>query len=728
MVKAAAPAGGPTPQDRTVTTSRREFLRRFGRTAGCFVASASLTPLVGCTQSRPTSGSDRSYSFPQGVASADPQADAVTLWTRVVSRSAKAEPIDLRLQLARDASFSEILLQEDITAESGLDHTVRCFVEGLEPGRRHFFRFLAPDDSVSRTGRTRTAPASDADSPLVAAVCSCQHYEQGFFSAYRRLLLDDQMAAGDGRIDLVIHVGDFIYEGSGGSAPMDLNGDRVVLTHANGTRRVLGPFPSGAENIARSLEDFRHLYRVYLSDPDLQEARAQFPFVYTWDDHELTNDYWQSFTTTQSLQRRKVDANQAWFEYMPAALSQATDGPAGFNPAQDFTRPETVDAPSGDFDEDFLSLEPNNLAAIRSVTIYRTLTWGRMADLLVVDGRSYRGPRGITTSLVGTRQTTYPAAPVPAALVRTLNGGRTAADGNPPETIEFEGRVVPNERLNAPRGSMLGAAQKEWLTRSLLQSAGRWQVICNNVPMMRFGFDMSFRAGGRVDDVWWTDSWDGYPLERQELMEFVRDMQLTNVVSVTGDRHAHFAGVVYDDFDGTSPRAVIPEFVGAGVSASCRLKALPRRARGDPDLEALIQFDGRQFGFNQGRMPALNAWLIYGAASALTLHDTGDAVRAREERNPAVNPHMSYADTDAYGYYVMQFKTGVLEAEFVSIEEPLWDYGEAGPPVRRRVRFTIPSWAPGEEPRLSRPTIEGDPPLMGLKEEPDPQGGDPTPA
>ncbi len=687
--------------------TRREFLALFSRTAGCFVATASVNALVGC--SIPRSGAS-AYGFPQGVASADPQPDAVVLWTRVVPEAPDAEEsVALRLQLARDEEFSEVVLEDTFTAERELDYTVRCFVDGLEPARTWYYRFIDPDDGTSRTGRTRTAPAPDADATLTAGLCSCQHYEEGLFSAYRRLVLDDAEAPADRKIDLVIHTGDYIYEGNE-RRQTDADGQPIEIVNRDGSPRRVPDVPE-----AVTLDDYRELYRTYLSDPDLQEARAMFPFVHTWDDHELFNDYWQSFHPSGPMQRRKVDANQAWFEYIPAALSFAQAGPTGTNPARDFIPGEVEDMEPADFDDDYLSHEPNNLAAIGTLAIHRTLRWGRMVELIVVDGRSYRGPRGLDNAILGSATVAYTNAPLPAQLIEVQNAGRTANGGNPPETVELNGEELTNTRRDAPRSSLLGAAQKAWLKESLTASDARWKAICNDVPLLRFGFDMSFREHGNLDDLWWTDSWDGYPVERRELMSFVRDNSLSNVVSLTGDRHAHFAGLVYDDFDGDAPTPAVPEFAGTAISAGPRLKNQVAFSGGDPEVDRLIVFDGRDVGIEGAVLPALNAWLLFGHEAAATLSATGDTDAARGAANPAVNPHLSYADTDALGYTVVRFTTERAEAEFVTIEQPDRDYGDAGPPVRRRVRFSVPVWEPGDAPTLVAGGSEGEPPLMGFK-------------
>ena len=694
--------------------SRREFIAAFARSAGCFAAMASTTTLVGCSRPRATSGQ---FGFPQGVASADPLPDAVVLWTRVEPEEAGTASVDLLVQLARDSDFGDVILEQPILAERSFDFTVRCFAAGLEPDRSYYYRFLAPDGSASRMGRTRTAPSEDADRPLTVAVCSCQHYEEGLFSAYRRLLMDDEERSRDNGIDLVVHVGDFIYEAGNRRPLISLDGEEIDLRNADGSRRIVASLPSkgpagpmGEQLVAETLEDYRELYKIYLRDPDLQDARAAFPFVSIWDDHEFYNDAWQSYHPAGPAQRRKMDSNQAWFEYIPAALSR---NPASGNPARDFSPAEVADVDLGSFDDSYLSHEPNNLAAIGTLSIYRSLRWGRMAELLLVDGRSYRGPRGVDASIPGGEFLTR--EPVPAALVETQNAGRNANGGNPPETVSLGGEDMPNSRRDSPAGSLLGAEQKQWLTGSLRASESRWKVVCNDVPLMRFGFDMSFRDYGSHNDLWWTDAWDGYPLERRELMRYIREEGIANVVSLTGDRHAHFAGVVHDDFDGDSPRAVAAEFAGSAICSGPRLKNQGNATQSEPELHSLVLLDGTRFGYPRADMPSLNAWLLFGAGTAATLSETGDEQAALQQAVDAVNPHLRYADTDGVGYVIVRFSDESASAEFVSVDEPVAQPGTEGPGVWRRVRFAVPAWSAGEEPALEFVGVDGETPLMGLK-------------
>jgi alkaline phosphatase D len=264
---------------------------------------------------------------------------------------------------------------------------------------------------------------------------------------------------------------------------------------------------------------------------------------------------------------------------------------------------------------------------------------------------------------------------------------------------------------------MLGAAQKQWLKATLEGSTAAWRVVCNNSPMMRLGFDTSFREGGHPNAVWWTDSWDGYPLERQELMEFVLEAGIGNTVSVTGDRHAHFAGSVCDDHDGAEPIRVIPEFAGAGISALDRLSIQARVAARDSELTKLVQFDDKDSRSAGRRLPAMNAWLMFGAEAAKTLVESGDPDLARQRASDRANPHMAYADCDAYGYFTAHFRPDRLDVEFVTIPAPAVDSADA-PVVLRRVRMQVPAWSPGQAPVLRVTGIEGDSPLLGLKSGP----------
>lgn len=689
----------------------------FLKTSGCFVATASTFPLFSNSIANSIDkSSDSGFDFPQGVASADPQSDAVMFWTRVVEKNKKPDFIEVVLHISRDEEFKEVLLEKNVKASINDDYTVRIFVDGLESSHYYYYRFIAVDGTLSRTGRTRTAPAPDELVAVNVAVMSCQHYGTGFFTAYKRLIHDDHNAVSDRKIDFILHLGDFIYEAPGYGGIISIrDGSKVDMVNRDGTQRVIGRMPSGNKS-ANTIEDYRYLYQTYLSDPDIQAARSLYPFVCIWDDHEVLNDYWQSYHPSGPIQHLKVNGNRAWFEYVPAALTYAEAGPAGTNPARDFSNSDVEIAQATDFDDDYLGVEPNNLRAVNTTTVYRYLRWGKLVDFIVVDARSYRGPRGVTDELLGVDMVAYPDEPVPAEIVELLNAGKTANNNNPPDNIIFKGKSLPNSRKSSPVGSMLGSKQKQWLKSSLEKSAAKWKVICTSVPFTKFSFDLSFRKNEAIDNLLFTDGWDGYPIERRELINFIKDNRINNVVSLSGDRHAHFAATIKDNYRQTDSVDVIPEFTCTGVSAHCRMYVQGHAVNPAPDIASLVSFDGTEFGYDSRIMPALNAWLIHGAKSARKLADTGDATEATKLSNPAVNPHLLYADTDAYGYFISRLDSDRIETEFVVIDQPIQDYANSPPPVTRRIKMKVDAWMPGVSPKIEDIEVVGELPLLGLRE------------
>ncbi len=697
--------------------SRRDILRYFATSAGCFIVPASATVLMATT--RPAAAQSN-FTFPQGVASADPQSDAIVLWTRVAGTKG---PTSLVTQVARDADFTEIIAESTTTARPEFDHTVRVLVTQLDPDRHYYYRFIAPDGLASRQGRTRTAPSPDADRPLKVAVFSCQDYELGYFTAYRRMLLDDENGSETNSIDFVIHLGDFIYETA--RRPESMQGGnrgdgRTYLRNRDGSRRSCTPLPSGGEQAGRvwvvpaDLPDYRALYKAYLADADLQDARANYPFVQTWDDHEFKNDSWQSYYDESSSPELKVAANQAWFEFIPAALAMGGRDVENHQ-AADFEQVDVSDRPPEAFDNHYLSLEDNNVAAINSMTIYRTLKWGQMAEIFMTDARSYRGPRGFPQELLTVGNHPYPPAPIDPKLIDVLNAGRTALNGNPPNEIDYLGQRMPNPRKNAPFGSMLGSQQKAWLRDQLSGSSARWKLLGLSVGLMRYGFDSSFRDDGFADGILWTDGWDGYPVERKELTRFIREQRISNVVSLTADRHIHMAGVVMDDFDSENASPVIAEFAAGAICAPVRLTIQNRIVSHDAELAALVQFDGTAHGYEKSVMPSMNAWMLYGAASARALHDGKTEQEAKKLENKLVNRHLSYADADAHGYFVAMFDDEQCNVEFVAIQEPVELPPEGTAPIRRRVKFSVDAWADGDKPVLKTTELIGERPLCGLR-------------
>lgn len=308
---------------------RRSFLAG----SASFAAAALLSS---CTNSRVTSNAKFSaYPFSLGVASGDPLANGVVLWTRLAPRPLEpgggmgADPVSVSWQIAEDEAMSRVVQSGTATARTEWSHSVHVEVEGLRPDRWYWYQFKTGGE-VSQLGRTRTTPADNIlPDRLRFGMVSCQHYEAGLYTAYDHLTRED--------IDLVVHLGDYIYEGAG-------NPKR--LRHQIGGECL-------------SIDDYRLRYARYKTDPHLQAAHAMAPWIVTWDDHEVANNYANEHiprgTPRAEFLRRRAAGYQAYFEHMPLRRSTLPRGP--------------------------------------DMLLYRGLSYGRLAQFHVLDTRQYRTPQ-----------------------------------------------------------------------------------------------------------------------------------------------------------------------------------------------------------------------------------------------------------------------------------------------------------------------------------------------
>lgn len=647
-------------------------------------------------------------SFPQGVASGDPQPDAVMLWTRALPAPGEqpVARVSLLLQLSRDIEFSRPLLQTELTADAASDYTVRAYVDGLEADTIYFYRFLGgrcPDEhctdsaspltrserarcydgdySCSLTGRTRTAPLPGQRGEVRMAFVSCQNYEDAYFGAWARMLEDDAAAAQQDQIQFVLHLGDFIYERSYDSRP-----DGSPMS------RRIPPFPDGAgeedNRHAVSLADYRHLYRTYLTDPHLQQARARWPFICTWDDHEFSNNSFQSYNTYKNISelqaQRKTSANRAWFEYIPAVLDELAEQPAhGFRSAPP--------APGADADA-------RNRAAIDTLCIYRKLVWGRNLDLVLTDSRSYRsGPclkRGVA-QMMG-----LPLNPV--ELVAIADAGKTYADGNPPARLPFGNGKFANPGRNREPGTLLGPVQRDWLLTTLAASEATWKIWGNALPLLPMRLDLSaIPLAGYEDSIFTIDSWSGYPQEAGYLLRQLQQQGVSGVVSLSGDHHMHAAGTVRWSTTAPDARPVMADFTVAGISSAPMFEALLVTARKDhPSLERIVlATEGNQ------RVPVWNMTLLDGVLPAMTYAITGSDNLARWLGPNRANPGLAYVDSTANGYGLARLDERELQVRLVTVNDCRLATDEA-PGKRHIARFRLPAWGGGERPALQGPEFE----------------------
>ncbi len=325
-------AGGPT----------RLWARQATPAGGTPQASPAASPVASpvATESstllRP-SARFGAYPFQLGVASGDPAANSVVLWTRLAPSpidggGMDGMPYDVAWEVANDETFGNIVQRGIAVADPNLAHSVHVDVTGLEPAREYFYRFMAGGE-VSQTGRTKTAPAAgQAVDALRLGIASCSNYEHGYFIGYREMA--------NQRLDLILHLGDYIYE---------YEANDYQVREPENLRLV-------PDDETVTLSGYRNRYALYRTDPDLQAAHASAPFSVTWDDHEVDNNYADEISEEQVsvdvFRQRRADAYQAYYEHMP--------------------------------------LRPSSLPVGPDLTLYRKLHYGDLLSINVLDTRQYR--------------------------------------------------------------------------------------------------------------------------------------------------------------------------------------------------------------------------------------------------------------------------------------------------------------------------------------------------
>jgi alkaline phosphatase D len=685
------------------TISRRAFVEMavaFGAAAVWGNSSAARSNV---------SWRERRDLYPEGVASSDPDSDSVLLWTRraPIDRS----PTDnLTVELAEDASFERVVATTQTRVSTASDGTARVLVGGLKPAQVYWYRFTDGDGNGSRVGRTITAPALDDPQPVRFAFVSCQNVNQGAQNAYRRMIFEDQRAPEPERLGFVLHLGDFIYE------IVWYPEDRPQGMYDRRLRDIVR-YPHGEKirdfHIPTTVEDYRAVYRAYLSDPDLQDARARWPFVNMWDNHEFSWLGWQTLQKfegkTRPAQTRKVAANQAFFEYQPARMARP-----GVQSLERFDSPHVVDAPITRFDEHGLGQEPNNLAAIGSLKGYRALRWGRNVELIVTDQRTYRSeePTGMAEAKPFSSDD-FPEF-FPEEAMEILDAGRTYNRGKPPRSIPFGGTEIDNFSKDRPAQTILGAEQKAWFLQRLRKSNATWKIWGNTTGTL----DMRADPQNLPPDIakpWPGAGYAGFGggdhstayVERGEIYDFIQENGITGFATVAGDRHSFWAGLAAKSLPPKPFAPVGVAFVTGSISAPGMVEALEHNFPKTHPLRSLFLAQGPS---DRGPQPTVNMLLRHGVRSCLEYAKGGDVSKARTLSNPSLSPHLCFVDMGGHGYSVVRATSDAIESEFFCIPRPL-ERSDAhdGGPLRYRVRFRAPLWEKGKAPKLEMQILEGDP-------------------
>nr|WSX52340.1 alkaline phosphatase D family protein [Streptomyces sp. NBC_00974] len=441
----------PAPESAPEPTPRR---RTVVLAAAATAALAPMTALTAGTARAATAAATAAPAFLHGVASGDPLPDGILLWTRVtpadgaVPGSGLGPATAVDWEIAEDKAFSRIVARGSVTASAASDHTVKADVRGLRPQTAYWYRFTA-GGAASPVGRTRTAPAAETTTAGVRfGVVSCANWESGYFSAYRHL-------AARSDLDAVLHLGDYIYEYKTGGFPEA----KYVVRQHEPAHEIL------------TLADYRTRHGKYKTDPDLQALHHAHPVIAIWDDHEIANDAWSGGAenhdpaTEGEFAARAAAARRAYFEWMPVRTS--TEG-----------------------------------------TVYRRLRFGTLADLHLLDLRTFRSQQA----------------------------------------------AIGSGAVDDPERTLTGRAQLDWLKAGLAGSQATWKLVGTSVMISPVAFGslpahlleplaelLGLPKGGLAVNV---DQWDGYTDDRRELLDHLTDRGIRNTVFLTGDIHMAWANDV----------------------------------------------------------------------------------------------------------------------------------------------------------------------------------------
>ena len=417
-----------------------------------------------------------STPFGLGVASGSPTHNSVVLWTRLMEPALQAvnpQGVTVRWELADDDKFTRIVQTGQTLALPALAYSVHAEINGLSANRWYFYRFLV-GDAVSDTGRTRTFPEPDAVvANLRLAYASCQRWEHGYFSAYRHMAQED--------LDLVMFLGDYIYE---------------YPRAGNAVRATSG-------NWVLTLDDYRQRYADYKRDADLQVMHAACPWLVTWDDHEVQNDYagltiGENGPEVADFAGRRSAAYQAFYEHMPMRASVLTRALAG-------------------------------LTSGAEMRIYSRSNFGQLASLVMLDARQYKSPQ-----------------------VCTAGGKRGSSTVNPAHCPTW----------NDPARTMLGAEQERWLDSTWSSyKSGSWNILGQQSLLGQ----RDWQPG--PEQSLWNDGWDGYSAARTRLIDSARKNAVPNLVVLGGDVHENWVGSVKTDYTQAASRSVGVEFCGTSITS-----------------------------------------------------------------------------------------------------------------------------------------------------------------
>ena len=649
--------------------SRRDFLRITVVTLGAAV-------LEGCGETAPSTPAapraleDGTEFFPQSVASGDPRSKSAIVWTRVEDRDRTGWDLDVEVEVALDKNFAQPISingQErlKLVSEAKYDNCVKLRFVG-DPGKTYYYRFVYEKSGrfyKSRTGRVKTAPAETTDVKVRFAFVSCQDFIGRYYNVLWALAKEE--------LDFFVHLGDYVYETTGDPSFQTPDANRkITFRDAAGSLELLStdgkPFYA-----AKSLSNYRDLYRATRSDPALQALHENCAMVATWDDHEFSDDCWganASYLNGQANEEnvaRRQAASQAWFEYMPVdypddpdfRYDKAKPFPDDIRIERDFhfgkhvhlvltdlrtRRPDHLiaeDAFPGSvvFDQTALQASPGGLPADGVATAYINIDDPSYTDYKQLLAGVAMASGYDPTKIVGNVSVNYINAvlaqsgiPLPPLSSMDAPRGISNFDLNKVGFFSSIGsRYFVHKdsfdvysALRTDAQNLLGDDQQAWLLDTITKSTGTWKIWATSFVLCPIQIDLrtqpvppSFARRFYMN----LDGWDGFRNKRDELLTQIAP--LPNVVAISGDLHTFMAGTPWVEQD---PTQKIVEFTGGAVSSSPYRAILLSQIKNDPFLSS---------------GPA--APLLAANIDSLMVDPTSQ-----------INPHLAHASSNSHGFCI----------------------------------------------------------------------------
>lgn len=476
--------------------SRRTFLKSLAVGAGAVSVPAALT---GCFGDDDDSRDLTVFVFGHGVASGDPLTDRVIIWTRVTPSEEEGTEAKVAWAVATDAAMTDVVASGTVYTSGNKDFTVKVDVTGLSADTTYYYQFAGKDDALSVVGETRTLPVGDVDS-VKMAVCSCANYPAGMFNVYREMANSDA--------DVVIHLGDYIYEYG-------------ANTYPTADAQVRAPDP---EVEILDLAQYRARYAQYRSDVDLQLVHQMKPFICVWDDHELANDTWKNGAENHNedegdFDQRKAAAIQAYHEWLPIR--------------------------SGD----------------DKAKIWRAFEFGDLVNLVMLDTRMYARDEQLSYSDYLT-ESGIDAASFQAALADTSRGLLGSEQQqfvigsmiNSGATWQVLGQQVLMGRIFVPTELLVGLGEVEALISAGADASAKQAEVAAALTelatikgrILAGDPTVTEEESARVEATapYNLDAWDGYFPAREEILRRAQFFN-KNLVVLAGDTHNAWASDLY---------------------------------------------------------------------------------------------------------------------------------------------------------------------------------------